>query len=329
VKERTASFIKKYHFGFNGKEDENHASTDAYDFGARIYDARLGRWTAVDPLAGKFVSTSCYSFAVNSPLLFIDYDGRDIIITPVKTQNNGPAKPSCVGEIAKTGGTKLFIFDEGKNSWNFRLSVVITLSSSYEKLCNLNGEGFDEFVKVHEQEHVDRFIQAANEDYTVSLGILDLSKSYSGKLDQIMTDFWNDMQVKISDLETKFNSQLNQLDEAYKNNVKNLSETSSEYSRITKEYTEARTSVRQKREQEMQLLNNNLSNAQSALYNEYDKRGEYLNQHYGSEDAVMNVSESKMGNKARRFSQEVKKVRGVEREILENCDDNEVLGAGK
>lgn len=40
-----------YRFGFNGKESdtETYGEGNAYDFGARIYDARLGRWMSVYP----------------------------------------------------------------------------------------------------------------------------------------------------------------------------------------------------------------------------------------------------------------------------------------
>ena len=46
----------KYRFGFNGKEEDGETVADAYDFGARIYDARLGRWLAVDPCLNLYVS---------------------------------------------------------------------------------------------------------------------------------------------------------------------------------------------------------------------------------------------------------------------------------
>src|SRR5690606_24073676 len=49
----------------------------AYDFGARMYDARLGRWLSVDPLAAKYPNLSPYNFVGNSPILYVDYDGRD------------------------------------------------------------------------------------------------------------------------------------------------------------------------------------------------------------------------------------------------------------
>jgi len=73
-----------YLFGFNGKEMEDGIG-DGYDFGARIYDARLGRWLAVDPLQMKYPELSSYNFVANSPLLFIDPDGKKIKIP--KTAN--------------------------------------------------------------------------------------------------------------------------------------------------------------------------------------------------------------------------------------------------
>ncbi len=45
-----------YRFGFNGKENDNEVKGvgNSLDFGARIYDSRLGRWLIVDPLTKKY-----------------------------------------------------------------------------------------------------------------------------------------------------------------------------------------------------------------------------------------------------------------------------------
>lgn len=50
------------------------------DFGARIYDSRVGRWLSLDPLQKKYPSLSPYNFAANSPLYFVDVDGKDIFV---------------------------------------------------------------------------------------------------------------------------------------------------------------------------------------------------------------------------------------------------------
>ena len=72
-----------YRFGFNGmpKDDEVHNATGtSYDFGARLYDPRVGRWLSTDPHAAKYPSFSPYNAFANNPLIFVDVDGRDIVI---------------------------------------------------------------------------------------------------------------------------------------------------------------------------------------------------------------------------------------------------------
>jgi RHS repeat-associated protein len=68
-----------YKYGFNGKEkdDEVKGGGNSLDFGARIYDSRLGRWLAIDPLQEKYPFLSPYNFTGNNPILFVDYDGKD------------------------------------------------------------------------------------------------------------------------------------------------------------------------------------------------------------------------------------------------------------
>lgn len=64
----------EYRYGFNGqeKDDEVKGSSNSYDFGARIYDPRLGIFQSVDPLAGTMPSWSPYNFVFNNPLRFVD-----------------------------------------------------------------------------------------------------------------------------------------------------------------------------------------------------------------------------------------------------------------
>lgn len=70
-----------YRYGFNGKEkdDEVKGNGNSYDFDARIYDARLGRWLSIDPSSNKYPEMSPYNFVMNNPIMYIDPDGKDPI----------------------------------------------------------------------------------------------------------------------------------------------------------------------------------------------------------------------------------------------------------
>ena len=72
---------------FGGKEEQRYGIDAAtgtpaidlglLDFGARYYDPFTCRWTTRDPMAGKYLSFSPYSYCGSNPIRFSDYDGRD------------------------------------------------------------------------------------------------------------------------------------------------------------------------------------------------------------------------------------------------------------
>ena len=66
-------------YRYNGKEEQVTGSLGLIDYGARLYDCILPRWTTPDPLAEKYYSTSPYAFCNNNPVNFVDPDGRDPI----------------------------------------------------------------------------------------------------------------------------------------------------------------------------------------------------------------------------------------------------------
>ena len=73
-------YSESYRYGYGGKENEEelYGSNNSYDYGARILDSRLGRWFALDPISSKYPFFSPYSYSANSPLIFVDPDGKRI-----------------------------------------------------------------------------------------------------------------------------------------------------------------------------------------------------------------------------------------------------------
>jgi len=65
-------------YKFNGKALDEE--TGLYYYGARYYDPRTSVWLGVDPLAEKNPNISSYVYCANNPVIFVDPDGKELII---------------------------------------------------------------------------------------------------------------------------------------------------------------------------------------------------------------------------------------------------------
>ena len=126
-----------YRYGFNGMEkDKEFTKTEShYDFGARIYDSRLGRWLSVDPKQRSYPAVSPFVFALNSTLLFIDPNGEDAVVTVQKDPNGG-------GKIIIS--STIYITGKGANEFNAG-EYTKQAKSTYKpgSYTNSKGETFD------------------------------------------------------------------------------------------------------------------------------------------------------------------------------------------
>ena len=67
-------------YKYNGKEFDTKKGLNWYDYGARHYDAALGRFTTNDRFAEKYYSMSPYQYGANSPVVNIDVNGDSITV---------------------------------------------------------------------------------------------------------------------------------------------------------------------------------------------------------------------------------------------------------
>jgi hypothetical protein len=70
--------VEQYRYGFNGKEnqDELMANNNSQDFGARMYDGRVGRWWGMDYMKKYYPSRSPYEAMASNPIFYVDVDGN-------------------------------------------------------------------------------------------------------------------------------------------------------------------------------------------------------------------------------------------------------------
>ncbi|NBA87971.1 hypothetical protein GVN16_19530 [Emticicia sp. CRIBPO] len=125
-------------YKYNGKEFV--ADAGLYDYGARMYDAVIGRWGGIDPSSEKYIGVSPYNYVLNNPLRIIDPDGKDIIIL---FYANNERKGS--EEFRKAAETRRKEIEKSENFNTKKDKVVIVGYDKVEQLKEFTNNVLSEF----------------------------------------------------------------------------------------------------------------------------------------------------------------------------------------
>ena len=149
-------------YKYNGKELDTKKGLNWYDYGARMYDAAVGRFTTTDRFAEKYYSMSSYQYGGNNPVGNIDINGDSIVISKpnfadfvgaiyngleggnlVMKFNNGVLDPTSIEQQAKES-SDFFLQDLYEIATNEKM-VEISFSDKNTYLMNgqLTNERFN------------------------------------------------------------------------------------------------------------------------------------------------------------------------------------------
>ncbi len=99
-------------YQYNGKELNEDWGLNWSDYGARWYDASVGRWNSIDPLAERYRFLGPYVYVSNNPLIYIDPNGMELYLAKNKNFAQAVADIMSLVNDAKFDGKVTFNFTD-------------------------------------------------------------------------------------------------------------------------------------------------------------------------------------------------------------------------
>ena len=142
---------------FLGKEWNHQHGLDLYDFGARLYDPAVGRWTTMDPLCEKYYSVSPYAYCAGNPINRVDLHGDSIRFLDMESMdavynallpgmcltmelNNGVLVPHSIQQIALNSQD-----DFWKDLYGVSVnSLMVEIATTYTNDYYMNGKCYND-----------------------------------------------------------------------------------------------------------------------------------------------------------------------------------------
>ncbi len=171
-----------YRYGFNGKENEDEiaGNNNAIDFGARLYDSRLGRWFSCDGKLGLYNDYSPYHFGYDNPIITIDPNGEEnVVVIGGKDESGANDKNKFINSGLKK------VHDMHKSQPNENLTVILVLTPS---MTRIELKQINKMAKLYGATNLIRVTSAAEINNYLNSKNIDNSELSAERKKDLVTD---------------------------------------------------------------------------------------------------------------------------------------------
>ena len=182
---------RMHKYKYYGKEYQDELNLEWSDFGARNYDASIGRWMNLDAFSQNYMRYSPYSYAVNNPVFFVDYQGKFVIPGASSTKykrltrylkygiQNVLNNPRVMAALRKHGQ---FTNEQIKNHLTFGKGPTIRVKQlGYKRGAAILGKYLQGAETIASTIHIEGYKRAKSEILDIDIDLIEAFEKASGK----------------------------------------------------------------------------------------------------------------------------------------------------